>query len=369
MRLSDSQMSLIPPEATSPEAFVGVGFPERAKAYPRLRYMGSKHKLLPWIWETLADLHFDSALDLFTGTGVVAYLLKVMGKRVVANDFLLFAHTVALATVANDNSCLDSDQTSMLCEERANREHFIESTFEDIFFELEDLRFLDRVWANLCDVSNLHSRAIALASLTRACMKRQPRGVFTVRGNKYDDGRRDLRLSLQEHFLESVPIFNDLVFDNGHQNSAIRYDAFSVPEDNIDLVYMDPPYVPRADDNCYIKRYHFLEGLASYWKQPGTEIVESSRVKKIPKRFTPFSYRSSATDAFDRMFRRFAASTLVLSYSSSGYPDLKTLVDLMHRYKRHVDVVRRNHRYHFGTHKGVAPERKLVSEYLIIGRE
>ena len=48
MRLSDSQMSLIPPEATSPEAFVGVGFPERAKAYPRLRYMGSKHKLLPF---------------------------------------------------------------------------------------------------------------------------------------------------------------------------------------------------------------------------------------------------------------------------------------------------------------------------------
>jgi DNA adenine methylase/adenine-specific DNA-methyltransferase len=69
------------------------------------------------------------------------------------------------------------------------------------------------------------------------------------------------------------------------------------------------------------------------------------------------------------MFHRFAESTLVLSYSSNGYPDLDTLVALMRRYKRHVDVVHREHRYHFGTHSGVASERAVVAEYLIIGRE
>jgi DNA adenine methylase/adenine-specific DNA-methyltransferase len=41
----------------------------------------------------------------------------------------------------------------------------------------------------------------------------------------------------------------------------------------------------------------------------------------------------------------------------------------MRRYKRQVDVVRREHRYHFGTHKGVADDRKVVAEYLIIGQE
>ena len=38
--------------------------------------------------------------------------------------------------------------------------------------------------------------------------------------------------------------------------------ALDGPELDVDLVYLDPPYVPRADDNCYIKRYHFLEGLS-----------------------------------------------------------------------------------------------------------
>lgn len=369
MRLSEAQMSLVLPEPVTSAPRFPRTFPERAKRYPRLRYMGSKNKLLPWIWETLAELEFDSALDLFSGTASVAYLFKAMGKRVVTNDFLKFTHDLATATVANNSVTLSDEQVAQLCRPRRGRRAFIEKTFEDIFFTKDDLRFLDIVWANLGELHDPRLRAVALASLTRACLKRQPRGVFTVTGMNYDDGRRDLHLPLSEHFVESVAVFNGLVFDNGQENAAFRGDAFSVPPLGVDLVYMDPPYVPRADDNCYIKRYHFLEGLASYWTDAGTEIVETSRVKKIPKRFTPFSYRATANDAFERIFRKFADSTIVLSYSSNGYPDLETLLALMRRSKRHVDVVRREHRYHFGTHRGVAKERKLVDEYLIIGRE
>jgi len=329
--------------------------------------MGSKNTLLPWIFESVQDLRFDSALDLFSGTSAVAYLFKSMGKRVVTNDFLKFAHDLATATVENSTSTLGIDDFAALGRPNRRRRSFIERTFSDIFFTRDDLRFLDTVWSNLESLPTRWTRALALASLTRACLKRQPRGVFTVSGSSYDDGRRDLHLPIAEHFRESVEVFNSLIFDNGQKNLALRSDAFGVVAD-VDLVYMDPPYVPRADDNCYIKRYHFLEGLASYWQEPGTEIVESSRVKKIAKRFTPFSYRRTAVDAFDAMFRQFAEQTLVLSYSSNGYPDLATLVAMMRRVKRHVDVVQREHRYHFGTHKGVANDRKLVDEYLIIGR-
>ncbi len=91
-------------------------------------------------------------------------------------------------------------------------------------------------------------------------------------------------------------------------------------------------------------------------------------MRKIPKRFTPFSYRRTAFDAFDLMFKRFSESTLVLSYSSNGYPDLDVLVDLMGRYKSSVRVVERDHRYHFGTHANVSQNRVAVREYLLIGQ-
>ena len=344
-------------------------YPSKATKFPRLRYMGSKYRLLPWLHGVLAEMDFSSALDVFSGSGCVGYLMKCMGKRVITNDFLDFANNIGLATVANPRYRLSDRYCQILLKNNRSRGDFIQRTFSDVFFTREDLRFLDNAWANMPKLPNRYHRALAIAALVRSCVKRQPRGVFTVAGdpNRYDDGRRDLRLTLQEHFLESAKAYNEVVFDNGQPNEAMREDVFALDSPPVDLVYMDPPYVPRADDNCYIKRYHFLEGLASYWQGPGTEIVESTKVKKIPKRFTPFSYRRTAVDAFDRMFAKFRQSILVLSYSSNGYPDLDALVRIMGKYKCDIQVFERNHQYHFGTHDNVAKTRTAVREFLVVG--
>ena len=344
-------------------------YPHRAERYPQLRYMGSKHRLLPWIHEVLSEIDFSSALDAFSGTGCVGYLLKAMGKRVVTNDFLDFSYQIGLATIENSSTILSEDDCAMLLEENPDRASFIQRTFSGIFFTPGDLLFLDNIWANIPRLPTPYHKSLAIASLVRACVKRQPRGVFTVAGDpeRYKDGRRDLRLSLEEHFHESVALYNATVFDNGQPCRALKADVFAVPPDDLDLVYMDPPYVPRADDNCYIKRYHFLEGLASYWQAEGTEILEETKVRKIPKRYTPFSYRRTAVQAFDDLFSRFAGSTLVLSYSSNGYPDLDELVGLMQKYKRDIQVFEKPHRYHFGTHRNVSRDRAAVREYLLVG--
>jgi adenine-specific DNA-methyltransferase len=340
--------------------------PVKARVYPQLRFMGSKSRLLPWISEVLQQVDFDTALDPFSGSGVVAYLLKSMNKQVVASDFLNFSATIAKATVENPGITLDrKDIDSLLAYDRCHR-RFIERTFRGIFYTEADLRFLDRVCWNVKKLTDPYKRALALAALIRSCVKRQPRGVFTVAGDpeRYKDGRRDVRLSIRDHFVEQVAVYNRAAFDNGRTNRATRSDVFCLKPRGIDLVYLDPPYVPRSDDNCYIKRYHFLEGLSCYWE--GLEILEKTRVKKIRKPFTPFSYRRTAMAAFDRLFGMFSASTLVLSYSSNGYPDLDALVALMRRHKRSVDVFERSHRYHFGTHEKA--ERNCVTEFLILGR-
>jgi len=350
----------------SREDFSGVALPQHVKQYPELRYMGSKNRLLPWIHGVLRTLPFETAADPFVGSGCVAYLLKAMGKRVFASDFLHFPTVLANATIANNKDQLDARAVKQLLVERKHGPHFIEETFSGIFFTPEDLKFLDRVSANIEGLKNGNQQAIARAALIRSCLKKQPRGVFTVSGNlsRYDDGRRDLRLSLEEHFLEQVAAFNQVVFDNGCRHTVQHSDVFSLKPVGIDLVYLDPPYVPRADDNCYMKRYHFLEGLSCYWK--GRKIMEETRVKKIEKPFTPFSYRKTAIDAFDRLFQLYRESIIVLSYSSNGFPDKEELEALLRRYKTSVTAYERPHRYHFGTHGSV--ERAQVSEYLIIGR-
>jgi DNA adenine methylase/adenine-specific DNA-methyltransferase len=328
--------------------------------------MGSKHRLLPWIHGILRGLSFETAADPFVGSGCVAYLLKAMGKRVIASDFLNFPTVIAAATIANDTYRLDSRDMEALLAPREDGPHFIEQTFNGIFYTTEDLRFLDLVSANIETLKHPEQRALARAALIRSCLKKQPRGVFTVSGDlsRYDDGRRDLQLSMEEHLIEQVQAFNRVVFDNGHHHTVMRADVFSLNPEGVHLVYLDPPYVPRSDDNCYMKRYHFLEGLSCYWK--GVRIMEDTRVKKIEKPYTPFSYRKTAVEAFDRMFRLYRESIIVLSYSSNGFPDREILEELLRRYKTTVTTYEKPHRYHFGTHDRV--ERATVSEYLIVGQ-
>ncbi|HEX6701163.1 MAG TPA: DNA adenine methylase [Gaiellaceae bacterium] len=334
-------------------------------AYPPLRFMGSKHRLLPWIETVLDRLEFETALDAFSGSGCVSYLLKTMGKSVRSNDFLRFACDFTRATIENSFEVLQPDDLDLLLSPAPGHARFVQDHFRDIFFSEDDNAFLDRVWARLPALTP-HKRSLALSALYRACLKRQPRGVFTVGGiGRYDDGRRDLRLSIEDHFVESVPVFNRLVFDNGRRHETTCGDVFSLRGVDAQLVYLDPPYVPRADDNCYIKRYHFLEGLSSYWR--GVEFHPTSKVKKLRKRYTPFSYRRDAEDAFERLFRLFSCSIIVLSYSSNGYPDLERLIELLKRYKPEVTVYEEAHRYHFGTHGAVAEQRAVVTEYLIVG--
>jgi len=340
-----------------------ISLPARVSDFPQFRYMGSKRRLLPWVHQVLSALDFDTAADPFSGSGCVGYMLKAMGKRVIASDFLHFSATLAKACIENSHYRLDGPAIKKILGPVKNGPDFIERTFAGVFYGREDLRFLDRACHNIEKLINPYQQALARAALIRSCLKKQPRGVFTITGNRYDDGRRDLRLSIEEHFHEQIEEINRVVFDNGRKHTARQSDVFSLKPRGVDLVYLDPPYVPKSDDNCYVKRYHFLEGLSCYWR--GLEIMRETKVKKIPKRFTPFSYRHTAIEAFDRLFYLFRNSTIVLSYSSNGYPDRQELEVLLRRYKRRVEVHEKSHRYHFGTHKGVV--RANVREYLIIG--
>lgn len=92
-----------------------------------------------------------------------------------------------------------------------------------------------------------------------------------------------------------------------------------------------------------------------------------TKVRKIEKPPTPFSYRRSAVEVFDRLFRLYRESIIVLSYSSNVFPDRETLEGLLRCYKKTVTAYERPHRYHFGTHRAV--ERASVHEYLIVDSE
>jgi adenine-specific DNA-methyltransferase len=334
----------------------------RVSSFPRLRYMGSKYRLVPHLAELFAELGGSTALDAFSGSGVVSYTLKCLGYEVTSNDFLSFPSVIAGAAVANQRTKLSDAEVARIVGPSLDGRDFIRTTFDGLYFTAADREFLDSAWSHI-DVLRGAKRSLAISGLVLAAARKQPRGVFTFTELRYDDGRRDLRLPLREHFIETVAEYNSVVFDSGATCRAIQSDVFDV-DPSFDLVYLDPPYAPPRDDNCYIKRYHFLEGLSVYWRNQ--EIMHDTKTKKLVKRYTPFSYKHTITDALRDLFKRFSESTIVLSYSSNAVPDAATIEAVLRDFKDDVEVRTIDHRYHFGTHS--TARRREAVEYLFIGR-
>lgn len=338
----------------------------RATRFPRLRYMGSKYRLLPHLAQAFSDVGGRTAADPFCGSGVVSYLLKCLGYQVSSSDYLNFPSVIARATTVNQGTTLSADVVDLICGPPTDDRDFISTTFDGLYFTSEDRRFLDSAWSHI-DRLDGHARDIAISALVLSAARRQPRGVFTFTdARKYADGRRDLQLSLKEHFIERVADYNAVVFDSGSSSRSVKSEVFDADPGPYDLVYLDPPYAPPSDDNDYIKRYHFLEGLSDYWR--GASIMENTKTKKLAKRFTPFAYRRTIEDALLRTFEHYGDSrAIVLSYSSNAVPDFECITELLGKVKSVVEVRAVDHRYSFGTHG--AASRNAVQEYIFIGRD
>lgn len=355
-----------PPSKTARDRYLSVKLPPQMSKFPATRFMGSKRKLLGEIWKAASRFEFETVLDLFSGSGVVGYMFKTFGKRVFCNDYMAMSATFSKAMIENNNVLLGDDEANALLEPGNNSiDNFVSRTFKGIYFSDDDNAQIDILRSNIAKLRNPYTKAIALTALIRACTKKRPRGLFTYVGLRYDDGRKDLKMTMREQFLAGVEAVNAAVFNNHKSNHSRHGDALSVTADGIDAVYIDPPYFTPQSDNEYVRRYHFIEGLARDWK--GVEIQENTLTKKFKSYPTPFSTLTGASDAFNRIFSRFRNSLLIVSYSSNSLPTKDEIVALMARYKDHVEVVPIDYRYNFGNRSDGKAKRNVVKEYIFLG--
>lgn len=340
--------------------------PAQASLYPSTRYMGSKEKLLPYIQDVAKEFKFNSVLDLFSGSGVVSYLFKSMGKQVFTNDYMTMSSTLTHAMIENNSTKLDKRDVQLLLKETKNLDDFVSRTFADLYFSDEDNAFIDKIRTNLKKIKDPYKKSIAKSALIRACLKKRPRGIFTYVGHRYDDGRADLKTSFEDHFLSAVKAINSAVFDNGLKNIVKNEDAMKAKFKAPDLVYLDPPYYSALSDNEYVRRYHFVEGLARDWQ--GVDIQHDTKTKKFKSYPTPFTTRSGAEDAFDKLFSKYKNSIIILSYSSNSLPSKDEIISLLSKYKQRVEVINVDYKYSFANQKHtVGTIKNSVHEYLFIG--
>lgn len=161
---------------------VDAPLPEQIGMYPPTRYMGSKSKLLSSIWSIPSQFSFDTAIDLFSGSGIVGYMFKAQGKNVISNDYMHMSSVFAKAMIENNGITLPIDTAKKLLIPNGENDHFVSTTFAGLYYSDNDNALIDVLRANIAAIRNPYEKAIAMSALIRACTKKRPPGGFSPMG-------------------------------------------------------------------------------------------------------------------------------------------------------------------------------------------
>ncbi|WP_294357589.1 DNA adenine methylase [uncultured Clostridium sp.] len=331
--------------------------------FPSTRYQGSKAKIVDWIWENIKDLEFNTALDLFGGTGCVSYKLKKNGKEVIYNDILKFNSIIGKALIENDSEIVtDSDIEKILTKNNKNYPTFIQDNFSHIFYLDEENRWLDYVSYNIRNMENEYKKCMAYFALFQSCIIKRPYNLFHranlyVRTSEVKRGfgnKATWDKSFEEHFRNFIDEANKAVFNNKKKCISLNYNARNFPVEKYkpDLVYIDTPYInSKGIGTDYLDFYHFLEGMVRYdeWDEL---ILHKYKHKTIKgKGENPWNNKKKILAEFDTIFSKFKDSILVVSYRDNGIPTHEEIVDLLKMYKSEVVDVSKEYKYVLSTEK------------------
>ncbi|MCB2141419.1 DNA adenine methylase [bacterium] len=326
--------------------------PEKRPKYIT-NYIGSKQKLVDWIWRNTPQ-DVKSALDAFSGSAVVAYMFKSKGLRVVANDRLHYCHHAARAIIENGKERLSAEDIDKLLAGNGRAGSFARDHFKGLFFASGVHGLIDQIRAN-CDKFSGYKKDIALFALGKTCMSAH--GGFGHFSASSKHGRQDSPEEFKERLRKNVERINALVFDNGQDCKAHREETHELlPRMQADLVYFDPPYATEFSTTNYEKSYHFVEGLMIYWK--GLKIKTDTQVKSYET--THETVTKANAEAF---FERFLSAAKhighwLISYRDHAYPNEDQMKKIIGSLGRESRMKTKDHQYSITARHGEASNAK-----------
>jgi len=331
--------------------------------FPTTRFSGSKRRFRDWIWYNVKDLEFDSVLDPFGGTASISLLFKLHGKQVFFNDLLRSSQIIGASIIQNDYTKVTREEAQQVIEiYNGDYDDLIERKFSGLYFTNEENQWLDRVTQNIFKVENQFKKFIMLAALAQSCLIKRPFGKFhRANLNFWIEGRlrrtsfgnqRTWDAPFEKYFGRFIEEFSNAIFSNGKKNIVIGgYDALEIPDNDADLIYLDPPYLPVGcnTDESYFYFYHFIDGLCNYenWEDG---IIDDNRLKigHEHEGFSRFICGTKLRKNFEKLFDKFRNSIIVVSYRSDGYISIDEIIDILrHVGKCNISVKTTSARYAF----------------------
>ncbi|HNV63277.1 MAG TPA: DNA adenine methylase [Candidatus Cloacimonas acidaminovorans] len=303
------------------------------------RYYGNKTKLLPFLDKVISKEvpKWTTFVDIFSGTGSVANYFNQDDKQIIAND-ILFHNFCALNTWISATKIRSNSMEKIIT--RLNnlkgKKGYVFKNFSNTFITEQNAMKIDSIREKIeqlknSKIINKDEYYFLLTSLFYAVDKcsniitQYEAYLKEFNPNLYDSQGRQVTYhgALKEIELRMPKLSNK----NNSLNKVYQTDANKLIKklNDIDILYLDPPYTCRQ----YCNNYHFLENIVE-WKKP--KVFGKAKKADFTNKKSKYSSRSNAREVFEDLIGNTNAKTIIMSYNNHGILKPNEILEVLNGY-------------------------------------
>ena len=320
-----------------------------------ITYIGNKRDLLTGINNVIVDIKkklnqdYVTSFDGFSGSGVVARLLKYHSTEVYANDLEKYSCLINSAYLSNPNE-KEIDEIKQWMDKLNSDEHTTEGVIstnyspkddtniqkEDrTFYTNKNARIIDTIRKNIDDVPEHIQKYLMAQLLIKSSIHVNTAGIFkgfyknkNGVGQFGGEGKNALKRITGDIVLE-MPIFSkqehkvDVTVFNEDINVLINDEKLPM----VDIAYYDPPY----NQHPYSSNYFMLNLIIENTVDDKTMSKVSGIVQGWNK--SNYNYKQTAKNSFNELISNTRAKFIVISYNNEGILQGDDWLEVLKDYK------------------------------------
>lgn len=305
-----------------------------------MNYIGSKHKLLPFLQRAICDVVGDLTgqvfCDIFAGTGAVARSFKTQVGSIISNDLEFYAFVLNKNYIENHQKIKNSQQfidelnnlslikTGFIYQNyclsgSAGRQYFSDENG----MKIDSIRCKINQWQQDGKINdNLYY--FLLASLLESADK------VANTASVYGAYLKHLKKSAQKSLVLKPAIFEL----NANHHQVFNEDSNRlIKKISGDILYLDPPYNHRQ----YGSNYHILNTIAKY-----DTFIPKGKTGLREYRRSDYCKKQTVQKSFDELIKNAKFDNIFLSYNNEGLMGATEIKAIMQKYGKY-DLVSKNY--------------------------
>lgn len=307
-----------------------------------MNYIGSKHKLSNFIFETVAETCGDNLsqktfCDLFAGTGIVGRNFKSHVKQVIANDVEYYSFVLNRNYIGN-HIAFDYEEFINELNLLSGKKGFIFQNYSEggkagrNYFTSENgqkidaARFQIEAWKKASEITE-EQYFFLLTSLLESADK------VANTASVYGAYLKHIKTSAAKKIIVKPAIFQETT--NSHQVFQLDSNEL-IKKIKGDILYLDPPYNARQ----YGANYHLLNTIAKY-----DTFVPKGKTGLRDYYKSDWCRTGEVLKSFGELIEKAQFPYIFLSYNNEGLMGQKEVQTVMERFGKYTLKTKKYQRF------------------------